>query len=311
MPETPQWLITKNRLPAAEKALTWLRGWTSKEDVAEEFQELQRYSQRSKSCRHCIEQNETCNHPLPTLKEKMFELTRMPTLKPLFLVTSLFVFAEFTGITGMHPYLAPIFKAYDIPIAPDLALTIIAIMMNFANLTNLCVIRFTGKRPLYLTMLFVLLLCCAIISGYGFFVLPKGYNSIDKSQTFRPENEQLTYIPLVLIIMWSFCSHCGVNSLPWQLLSEVYPMRVRGMATGFSACLDYLFRFITTKTYCDLEVSLSLAGISAFNFVMAGVGMVLMCLIMPETEHRTLEEIELHFADHSKKITDRKISKIR
>lgn len=30
--------------------------------------------------------------------------------------------------------------------------------------------------------------------------------------------------------------------------------------------------------------------------------------ILPETENRTLEEIELHFADNSKKLTDRKIA---
>lgn len=32
-----------------------------------------------------------------------------------------------------------------------------------------------------------------------------------------------------------------------------------------------------------------------------------MSLILPETENRTLEDIELHFADNSKSITDRKI----
>lgn len=31
--------------------------------------------------------------------------------------------------------------------------------------------------------------------------------------------------------------------------------------------------------------------------------------ILPETENRTLEDIELHFSDNSKKLTDRKIMK--
>lgn len=225
MPETPQWLITKNRLQSARKSLAWLRGWTSIDDVAEEFEKLQRYTQRSKSCSYCIEQNQTCIHSSSTLYEKIFEMTRMPTLKPFFLVTSLYVISEFSGITGMQPYLVPIFQAYKIPMAPDHALFIIGIINNLANLTNVCLIRYTGKRPLYLTMLFSLVLCSAIISGYGFVVLPKGYNSSHESDTFSPENKQLTYIPFVLIMIWSFCSYCGVNSLPWQLLSEVYSIK--------------------------------------------------------------------------------------
>lgn len=36
-----------------------------------------------------------------------------------------------------------------------------------------------------------------------------------------------------------------------------------------------------------------------------------MFFILPETENRTLEDIELHFSDNSKKITDRKIQKLR
>lgn len=35
-----------------------------------------------------------------------------------------------------------------------------------------------------------------------------------------------------------------------------------------------------------------------------------MYFILPETENRTLEDIELHFSDNNKKMTDRKIHKM-
>lgn len=50
-------------------------------------------------------------------------------------------------------------------------------------------------------------------------------------------------------------------------------------------------------------------GITLINCVIAGLGIVLMYKIMPETENKTLEDIELHFSDDTKKITDRKIAK--
>lgn len=193
--------------------------------VAQEFQELQRYSQRSKSCVACIKQDKICTHPLPTLFEKCAELKRKQTLKPIFIVLSLFIIAEFTGVTGMSPFTVQIFQAYGSPIAPDQAAAILSFTNNLGNVVFLCLIRFTGKRPLYLTMLSLTFLCSAIISGYGFAVLPNGYNSFGNSQAASSGNGQLAYIPFVGLILWSFSSYCGVNSVPWQMLSEIFPFK--------------------------------------------------------------------------------------
>lgn len=50
-------------------------------------------------------------------------------------------------------------------------------------------------------------------------------------------------------------------------------------------------------------------GVALFNCIVIAIGIVLMYKILPETENRTLEDIEMHFSDGSKKITDRKIHK--
>lgn len=51
-------------------------------------------------------------------------------------------------------------------------------------------------------------------------------------------------------------------------------------------------------------------GVALFNSIVIFVGLILMYNILPETENRTLEDIEMHFADKSKKINDRKIRKL-
>lgn len=83
--------------------------------------------------------------------------------------------------------------------------------------------------------------------------------------------------------------------------------RSRGIANGIAASAFYLTLFITKKTYLNLEKTLSLAGVSLLYTCVCFLGLVLMCNILPETEDRTLEDIELHFSDNSKGITNRKI----
>lgn len=80
--------------------------------------------------------------------------------------------------------------------------------------------------------------------------------------------------------------------------------RTRGLAAGISAAINYTLGFATTKTYYNLETFLSMPGISMFYCIVATLGLILMVNIMPETENRSLEDIELHFSDNRKKITD-------
>lgn len=311
IPETPLWLLSKNKALKAEKSLCWLRGWVSRDVIADEFHSLQRYSERSKSCPSCTKQNEQCPHPLPTMREKLVEMKRKQTLKPFFIIMSLFLIAQFSGIAGMTPFIVQIFKAYESPIAPDRTAALVSFVNNIGNIAFLCLLRFTGKRRLYLVMLSGVFLSAIVVCGYGFMVLPGGFNSFDRADSSVLENSQLGYIPFIAIILWSGFSFCGVNSLPWQMLSEIFPFRTRGMVTGICSAVSYVLYFIATKSYYNLETSLSLPGVALFNCVVIAFGLILMYYVLPETENRTLEDIELHFSDNSKKFTDRNIPKMK
>lgn len=142
IPETPQWLLSKGRTADAEKSLQWLRGWVSREVVAQEFQELQRHSELSKACNRCIKANVKCTHPLPTMIEKLSELKRKCTLKPFAIVVTLFFLAQFSGILSMRPYMVQIFKAYGSPIAPDKAAVILSLLDNFANVAFMLMVKY-------------------------------------------------------------------------------------------------------------------------------------------------------------------------
>lgn len=194
--------------------------------MAQEFNELRLHSDLSKSCYSCIKQNLKCTHPLPTLGEKFVELKRKQTLKPLLIVVSLFVIAQFSGVYCMRPFLVQILKAYDVPLAPDHAVAIMSLIEIIASIIFMCLVRFTGKRPMYLTMSLGTFLCAASLSLYGFILLPHGYVSFNQThEVFHMKNANLTYIPLVALFLWSFFGYCGFIAMPWMLLSEIFPFK--------------------------------------------------------------------------------------
>lgn len=95
----------------------------------------------------------------------------------------------------------------------------------------------------------------------------------------------------ILSIFFSFC--------------EIY--RSRGIASGLAAALTYILGSIAKKTYYNLEISLSMPGVTLLYCIIAAVGLVWTYNILPETENRSLDDIERHFSDNSKKLTDRYI----
>lgn len=121
VPETPLWLLSKNRKDDAQKSLQWLRGWVSPQAIEKEFSEMQRYSENSNSCIPCQKANIKCSHPPANLQEKLKELIRKRTMRPFFIVMFAFAITQFSGMTSIRPYMVQIFKAYGIPMDANVA----------------------------------------------------------------------------------------------------------------------------------------------------------------------------------------------
>lgn len=71
--------------------------------------------------------------------------------------------------------------------------------------------------------------------------------------------------------------------------------RSRGLASGTCAGLGYILMFVLTKSYLPVESILSL-GYTMIAFGVIGVlGLAIVFLSLPETENKTLLEIEDFF----------------
>lgn len=81
---------------------------------------------------------------------------------------------------------------------------------------------------------------------------------------------------------------------------QVYPTIVRGTAAGVSSALGYLIGFLSNKLFLNAESAFTLPGTFWFYSGVAGIGCAILYFVLPETENKSLLEIEAYF-DESKR----------
>jgi len=79
-----------------------------------------------------------------------------------------------------------------------------------------------------------------------------------------------------------------------------YFYRSRGIATGVCAGMSYLLLFTLTKSYLTVEMILSIEYTMLLFGCFGIFGLIYFYNYLPETENKTLLEIEEFFASNSK-----------
>lgn len=150
MPETPHWLLYRNRQDDALKSLQWLRGWVDSSVVRTEFEELQSSQANARKCNKCTKPNEICQHPPATIRDKIRDFFRRCTLHPFLLIVILYFLAVFVGLNAFRPYLVQVLYYYQSPIDANKAIVWIGYIGLVANFVLVCIIKPLGKRKTYL-----------------------------------------------------------------------------------------------------------------------------------------------------------------
>ncbi|CAO1376839.1 unnamed protein product [Diamesa hyperborea] len=262
VPESPHWLILKKRFGDAKNSLMWLRGWTKNFDnVRDEYDAL--YAVLVKPSVPGIESD------TPTCGDKLKPYQRRSFLFPYFLCSLSFFIGHFSGMTTLQTFAVQIFATLKAPIDKYYATMILGTLELAGSIICVILVRFVGKRPL------------AMVSTLGY------DNEI--------QHNEYSWIPLTLLLGSAILSHCGIRLLPWILVGEVFPAEVRSVASGLSGGLGYIFGFLANKLFLTMIETMTLPGTFWFYSSISIVGCLILYLILPETEGRTLIEIEDHF----------------
>ena len=258
IPESPRWLIERNRDEQARIILSKVAG----EGFA---------TDESAAIRGSLAGEES------TWRE-LFS----PRLKiPLILGISLAILQQVTGINVFMYFGATIFKTMS-QSTGMLAQAIIGGSGVFFTLIAIATVDKWGRKPLMYVG----------TTGMMLSLIAMGIMAQTMTDPVAASNALLGFI-----ILYIACFGLSVGPVVWVILAEIFPTAVRGRALGLATCCLWLADYAITQTFPMLDKNAWLLRKfnHAFPFyIYAGFCVVLIWVMrfVPETKGRSLEEIE-------------------
>jgi SP family galactose:H+ symporter-like MFS transporter len=259
VPESPRWLVGRGLLDQAHTVLNRIR---PPEAVEAEFADIQ--------------------HSAGQQKANWGELLR-PALRPAMIVgIGLAVAQQITGINTVIYYAPTIFKFAGLssPSVAILAGVGVGIVNVIFTVVAMQLVDRVGRRPLLLISLAGMSISL-IILGLAF-KLPQLSGS-------------LGWIAVTSLMLYVGSFAVGLGPVFWLILSEIYPLRIRGRAMSVGTLANWSANLIVALSFLTLTHAMGKAA-TFWLYGLVSVGAWLFAFfLVPETKGKTLEQIEAHW----------------
>ena len=303
MPESPQWLITQNRFEEARNNMVKIYGLKiSTAEINEEIDNL--IANNNKSGANFDKAR--ASGISSSIRHKVKDLLRPTFYKPFLIVLTYFFFLQFSGVFVVIFYAIDIVQAAGVSIDAYIAIVLIGVTRFVGSVSVSAFSGRFGRRPPSIISGAGMTLCMGTLFVFLFLVNSK--------KICEETAEVLSWLPATALILYILTSTIGFLTVPFALAAEVFPTRIRGLASGLVTCLAYGFNFIIIKVYPNMISSMGNHGVFCFYAVMSLTGTVFVVTLLPETKGKTLAEIEEYFERRTGKFvkdeSDEKLTRV-
>jgi len=259
IPESPRWLVGRGHVDQARAVLKRIRG---PDQVEGELTEI----------RHSVAQQ----------KGHWSELLG-PRLRPAMIVgIGLAIAQQITGINTVIYYAPTILNFAGLSSSSVAILASVGVgVVNVAlTLVAMQLIDRVGRRPLLLVSLAGMALSLFVL-GLAF-ALPQLAGS-------------LGWIAVIGLMTYVGSFAVGLGPVFWLMLSEIYPLRIRGRAMSVGTVANWSANLIVALSFLTLTQVLGTAPTFWLYGVVSVGAWVFAFFLVPETKGRSLEDIEAHW----------------
>ncbi len=253
IPESPRWLASKDKSAEAEKILIKVGG---NEYAKQTLQELKQVVGREQEC------------------VRWSELFRPNVRNVLVIGIVLAVFQQWCGINVIFNYAQEIFSAAGYEVSDVLMNIVVTGVTNVVfTFVAIYTVDLWGRRTLMfvgsigLAFIYITLGCCYWLGLSG-------------------------WPMLLLVVMAIACYAMSLAPVIWVVLSEIFPVRIRGMAMALSTFFLWVACFLLTYTFPLLNEAVGASGTFGLYGIICFLGFLFISSKLPETKGKTLEELE-------------------
>ncbi|CAO1423911.1 unnamed protein product [Diamesa hyperborea] len=308
LPESPSWLISLNRKNNYHKSDALLSmNWLYRNQQISSFY----YHQLIDNDKLRQDKQQIKNGTTTTKRPISYFLSQPQVYKPLMLLFFLFLFQQLSGAYVLIFYTINIFRnlsdKFSENVNENLALILLGMLRLICSVIAAGISRQCRRKVLLCTSAFgmsVFSLIAAMLitrsdelNDAKHFLFPQSITTNDTliditSNDSTSFNEVLL---LVSILGYVCFGALGVLIIPWTLISELFPIEVKGTLGGIIVTIAYTLMFGVVKIFPYLLNHLTMQGVLFLFSLNSFLCCIYVFIFMPETYGKSFNEIEKYF----------------
>ncbi|KQQ21847.1 MFS transporter [Rathayibacter sp. Leaf299] len=262
LPESPRWFAIQGRLADSKRILDLSR---EPEESAREYDEIAESSRLA---------GKEKGRALRDLRENRW-MRRL-----LYVGCGLATVQQATGINTVNYYAPTILESSGLGVSAALVATIgVGVTSVVTTILGIVLLGYIGRRKM-------------LIIGFSGVV---GAQALLAIVFTLPQSDAVSYLILAAMMLFVAFVQCFIGTCVWLLLSEIFPLAIRGFAMGIAVFVLWTVNAVISFAFPIVNAALGSTGTFALFVAINLVSLFFVFKAVPETKGRSLEDIETDF----------------